>query len=115
MGHAGSGCQVQEASDGYDGDKSFIFERIRKLCVPVHQAVVTLRDAMGLSSLKELPALKTRVQTKKRIMRFNGVYWHKGSQAYTTMSDTGNAYTTPHSAAKAIGVVKKGLKASIIL
>ena len=79
------------------------------------QAAVTLRDAVGLSSLKELPAVKTRVQTKKRIMRFNGVYWHKGSQAYTTRPATGKTDTTRHSANKRIGVVKKGLKASIIL
>ena len=76
---------------------------------------MTLRDAMGLSSLKELPAVKSRVQARNQILRFKGVYWHRGIRAYTTRSATGKTYKTPHAAAKAIGVVKKGLKPRIIL
>ena len=68
---------------------------------------------MGLSSVQELPAV--RVTAMKRTVRFRGVYWHKGIGAYTTRVATGKTYNTPQAAAKAIGVVKKGLKASIIL
>ena len=36
LGQAGRACQVQEASDGYDGEKRIIIERTRKLCVSTH-------------------------------------------------------------------------------
>ena len=48
-------------------------------------------------------------------MRFKGVYWHKSLGAYTTRSATGSTYKTASAAAKAIGVVKKGLKPSTII
>ena len=79
------------------------------------QAAETLKDAMGLSAATELPLLKPRAASQPRTVRFKGVYWHKGIQRYTTRTATGATYKTPHAAAKAIGVVKKGLKPSTIL
>ena len=70
---------------------------------------------MGLSAATELPLLKPRAVAQPLIVRFKGVYWHKGIQRYTTRTATRATYKTPHAAAKAIGVVKKGLKPSTIL
>ena len=78
------------------------------------QAAETLKDAMGLSAATELPLLKPRAAAQPLTVRFKGVYWHKGIQRYTTRTATGATYKTPHAAAKAIGVVKKGLKPSTI-
>ena len=79
------------------------------------QAAATLKDAMGLSSLKELPLLKNKPVVKPKTVRFKGVYWHKGIGAFTTRSSTGTTYKSPRDAANAIGVVKKGLKPHTIL
>jgi hypothetical protein len=74
-----------------------------------------LKEAMGLSSVKELPSVMPTFAAREETVRFKGVYWHKGIQAYTTRVATGKTYKSPRAAAKAIGQVKKGLKASIIL
>ena len=76
---------------------------------------MTLKDAMGLSAMSKLPLLKSRGAATERTVRFKGVYWHKGIKAYTTRHATGTTYKTPGAAAAAIGVVRKGLKASTIL
>ena len=68
-----------------------------------------------MSSRSQLPLRKRIVTAKPQTVRFKGVYWHKGIQAYTTRTATGGTYKTPYAAAKAIGVVKKGLKPSTIL
>ena len=53
------------------------------------QAAETLKDAMGLSAATELPLLKPRAAAQPLIVRFTGVYWHKGIQRYTTRTATG--------------------------
>ena len=78
-------------------------------------AAKTLKDAMGLSSLRELPSSKRSMAAQRRTVRFKGVYWHKGIQAYTTRNATGKTYKTAQAAAKATGAKKKGLKPDTIL
>ena len=69
-----------------------------------------------MSADTQLPLLvKSTVVAKPQTVRFQGVYWHKGIQAYTTRTATGETYKTPRAAAKAIGVVKKNLKPSTVL
>ena len=70
---------------------------------------------MGLRSVTQLPRLTSTVVPKPQTVRFKGVYWHKGIQAYTTRTATGETYKTPGAAAKAVGVVKKNLKPSTVL
>ena len=79
------------------------------------QAAATLKKAMGLSADTQLPRVTSTVVAKPQTVRFKGVYWHKSIGAYTTRIATGKTYKTPRAAAKAIGVVKKGLKPSTIL
>ena len=79
------------------------------------QAAATLKKAMGLSADTQLPLAKSTIVAKPQTVRFKGVYWHKGIQAYTTRTATGETYKTPGAAAKAIGVVKKNLKPSTVL
>ena len=60
-----------------------------------------------MSADTQLPLVKSTIVAKPQTVRFKGVYWHKGIQAYTTRTATGETYKTQRAAAKAIGAVKK--------